>query len=242
MAAKKNRVVTVESETPIRDFDIIAFSISYENDAPFVLEILNAAGLPLPAPGVKKTLPLVLAGGVFCFLNPETLAPFVDVFLLGEAEGMVNDFFRIFDPSADRRRNLLELSRRVPGVYVPAFYRPRYAKDGTLAEFVPTADVPATVRRQMVSDLSGLPTASTVLTSDTAFSDTYLIEVSRGCPHGMSILQCRLYLPSPPLSSTGVARSPGGRRLPALRQHRPCGGRRIGPARHQRAVRAPTSA
>ncbi len=181
---KKNRVVTVESETPIRDFDIIAFSISYENDAPFVLEILNAAGLPLPAARREKTLPLVLAGGVFCFLNPETLAPFVDVFLLGEAEGMVNDFFRIFDPSADRRRNLLELSRRVPGVYVPAFYRPRYAKDGTLAEFVPTADVPATVRRQMVSDLSGLPTASTVLTSDTAFSDTYLIEVSRGCPHG----------------------------------------------------------
>jgi radical SAM family uncharacterized protein len=181
---KIRRVLTVESQTPIEDFDIIAFSISYENDAPGVLTILETAGLPLPAAQRGATLPLVLAGGVFCFLNPEPLVPFIDAFLIGEAEALVSGFFRVFDPSADRQANLLSLAIHVPGIYVPAFYRPRYHKDGTLAEIERLADVPASVRRLFVSDLSGLPTASTILTPHTTFDDTYLIEVSRGCPHG----------------------------------------------------------
>ncbi|MBC2710353.1 MAG: radical SAM protein [Desulfosarcina sp.] len=179
-----HRVLTVESQTPIEDFDIIAFSISYENDAPAVLSILETAGLPLPAAQRGATPPLVLAGGVFCFLNPEPLAPFIDAFLLGEAEVLVSGFFQIFDPSVEKQAILLTLARHVAGLYVPALYRPRYHEDGTLAEVEPLADVPASVRRLMVPDLSDLPTASTILTPDTTFDDTYLIEVSRGCPHG----------------------------------------------------------
>ena len=72
---KIRRVLTVESQTPIEDFDIIAFSISYENDAPAVLTILETARLPLSAAQRGAALPLVLAGGVFCFLNPEPLNP-----------------------------------------------------------------------------------------------------------------------------------------------------------------------
>ena len=181
---KNCRVLTVESQTPIQDFDIIAFSISYENDAPAVLSILETAGLPLAAAQRGTSLPLVLAGGVLCFLNPEPLAPFVDAFLLGEAEGLIPRFFDAFDPSQDKRELLLNLAQRVPGVYVPAFYHSRYHADGTLAAMEPTADVPATVKRVMMPDLSHLPTASTILTPDTTFDDTYLIEVSRGCPHG----------------------------------------------------------
>jgi radical SAM family uncharacterized protein len=181
---KIRRVLTVESQKPIEDFDMIAFSISYENDAPGVLTILEAAGLPLSAAQRGATFPLVLAGGVFCFLNPEPLAPFIDAFLLGEAEALVSGFFQIFDPSADKQENLLAMARRVPGLYVPAFYRPRYHEDGTLAEVERLADVPASVGRLIVPDLSCLPTASTILTPETIFGDTYLIEVSRGCPHG----------------------------------------------------------
>ena len=181
---KIQRVLTVESQTPIEDFDIIAFSISYENDAPGVLTILETAGLPLSAAQRGAKLPLVLAGGVLCFLNPEPLAPFIDAFFMGEAEAIVGDFFRRFDPARDRREMLLLLAREVAGIYVPAFYRPRYHADGTLAAFDARADVPATVKRVMVPDLSDLPTASTILTPDTTFDDTYLIEVSRGCPHG----------------------------------------------------------
>jgi radical SAM family uncharacterized protein len=181
---KNQRVLTVESQMPIEDFDIIAFSISYENDAPAVLTILETAGLPLPAAQRGATLPLVMAGGVFCFLNPETLSPFIDVFLLGEAEVLISEFFDRFDPSVKKQDSLLDLARHVSGLYVPAFYRPRYHEDGTLADFAPLADVPPTVRRLVVPDLANLPTASTILTPDTTFADTYLIEVSRGCPHG----------------------------------------------------------
>ena len=181
---KIHRVLTVESQTPIEDFDIIAFSISYENDAPTMLTILETAGLPLPAARRGATLPLVLAGGVLCFLNPEPLAPFVDAFLLGEAEALIPPFFDRFDLARERDDMLLELAREVPGVYVPRFYTPRHHADGTLAAFEPSADVPETVRRTLVPDLSRLPTASTILTPDTTFDDTYLIEVSRGCPHG----------------------------------------------------------
>ncbi|MFO7645389.1 MAG: radical SAM protein [Desulfosarcina sp.] len=181
---KIRRVLTVESQTPIEDFDLIAFSISYENDAPAVLSILETAGLPLPAAQRGANLPLVLAGGVFCFLNPEPLAPFIDLFLLGEAEGLIPRFFEIYDGSVDRGTMLLALARNVPGVYVPAFYRPRYRSDGSLADLETTAAVPTTVRRIVSPDLSQLPTASTILTPETTFDDTYLIEVSRGCPHG----------------------------------------------------------
>jgi len=181
---KNRRVLTVESQTPIEDFDIIAFSISYENDAPAVLTILETARLPLSAAQRGTTLPLVLAGGVFCFLNPEPLAAFIDVFLLGEGEELIAAFFEHFDPTIPKEKNLLNLARHVPGVYVPAFYQPRYRPDGILAENSPVADVPPTVRRQAMPDLSAVPTASTILTPDTTFGDTYLIEVSRGCPHG----------------------------------------------------------
>jgi radical SAM family uncharacterized protein len=181
---KIHRVQTVESQTPIEDFDIIAFSISYENDAPTVLTILEAAGLPLPAAQRGATLPLVLAGGVLCFLNPEPIAPFIDAFLLGEAEALIPSFFDRFDPARERREMLLEMAREVPGVYVPQFYQPRYRTDGTLSAVEPLADVPHSIRRVMVPDLSRVPTASTILTPDTTFDDTYLIEVSRGCPHG----------------------------------------------------------
>ncbi|MGD9308961.1 MAG: radical SAM protein [Desulfosarcina sp.] len=181
---KIHRVLTVESQTPIEDFDIIAFSISYENDAPAVLTILETARLPLPAAQRGATLPLVLAGGVFCFLNPEPLAPFMDAFMLGEAEVLVADFFETFDPFAQKHENLLRLARQVNGLYVPAFYLPRYRQNGQLAVMEPTADVPERIRRVHVPDLSNAPTASTILTPDTTFADTYLIEVSRGCPHG----------------------------------------------------------
>ena len=103
---------------------------------------------------------------------------------MGEAEALISGFFQIFDPSAEKQESLLSLARQVPGLYVPAFYRPRYHEDGTLAEVNLLADVPASVRRLIVPDLSDLPTASTILTPDTTFDDTYLIEVSRGCPHG----------------------------------------------------------
>ena len=90
---KADRILTVESGNPISNFDIIAFSVSFENDYPNLLTILDKAGLPLLSDDRGTPHPLVIAGGVALLLNPEPLAPFIDCFLMGEAEAILSRFF-----------------------------------------------------------------------------------------------------------------------------------------------------
>ena len=183
-ASETPRPTTVESNRPITDADIIAFSISFENDYPHLLEILDSAGLPLKSDNRTDRFPLVIAGGVASFLNPEPLAPFIDCFLIGEAEEILPRFFQTFEPRRDKQTVLKNLALKVPGAYIPAFYRPQYDDDGTLADFEPLADVPPKIKHVYLKDISRTSTCSTVLTPHTTFDRTFLIEVGRGCPHG----------------------------------------------------------
>lgn len=178
------RPVLIESGRPIADADIIAFSISFENDYPHLLTILDQAGIPLRSSERSARHPLVIAGGVACFLNPEPIAPFIDCFLLGEAEGILPRFFQVFEPGRDKQELLKNLACRVPGAYVPAFYHARYHADGTLATFEPLEDVPLKIKRVYLKNLDQISTCSAVLTPHTTFDRTFLIEVGRGCPHG----------------------------------------------------------
>jgi radical SAM superfamily enzyme YgiQ (UPF0313 family) len=204
---RPGRLCSLESGRPLSDFDIVAFSISFENDYPHVLSLLQKAGLPLSPAHRGASLPLALAGGVACFLNPEPLAPFFDCFLLGEAETIIGPFFDRFDPAMDRSQMLKHLACSVPGVYVPCFYRETYAADVTLRSFTPVEDVPAGIQRIYTPDLSSCETESVIHTSRTCFNDAHLIEVSRGCPHG-----CRF------CSAGFVYRPPRTRTLPQLLQ------------------------
>ena len=178
------RPATIESGKPIAAADIIAFSVSFENDYPHLLAILDQAGIPLRAAARTADQPLVIAGGVACFLNPEPIAAFVDCFLIGEAEGILPRFLEIWEPHPDRQRVLKNLARDVPGAYVPAFYRPRYKDDGTLESFAPLVDVPRKIKRICLDDLTRETTCTEVLTPHTTFDRTFLIETGRGCPHG----------------------------------------------------------
>ncbi len=182
-----DRITTLESGNPISAYDLIAFSVSYENDYPNLLTILEKAKLPLGFKDRGIPHPLVIAGGVAFFLNPEPLAPFIDCFLIGEAEAILPRFFDTVSHdllTQDRTSCLNTLAREVPGVYVPLLYRAAYNSDGTLGSFEPISDVPTRVERQYVKDLSRIPTCSPIITPDTIFDSTFLIEVSRGCPHG----------------------------------------------------------
>ncbi len=183
-ASETPRPTTVESGRPITDADIIAFSISFENDYPHLLDILASAGIPLKSGDRADRYPLVIAGGVACFLNPEPLAAFIDCFLLGEAEEILPRFFQIFEPRTHREAALKNLANKVPGTYIPAFYRPRYYDDGTLAAFEPLVDVPPKIKRVYLKDISRTATCSAVVTPHTTFERSFLIEVGRGCPHG----------------------------------------------------------
>ena len=182
---RAGRILSLESKRPLNDFGIIAFSISFENDYPHILEILEQAALPLNSN--KRGAPhhpLVIAGGVACFLNPEPIAPFIDCFLIGEAEILLPEFIDIFDPGMDKKACLKRLAQNIAGVYVPSFYRPAFKKDGTLSTFKPLESVPEKIQRRFLDDLSKAPTCSAILTPNTTFGQTFLIEVGRGCPHG----------------------------------------------------------
>lgn len=182
-----DRITTIESGRPISDFDIIAFSLSFENDYLNLLAILERAGIPLQSSDRKNDHPFIIAGGVACFLNPEPIATFIDCFLIGEAETILPRFFEVFLPEllkTDKKSHLKDLTVNVPGVYVPCFYKTTYNMDGTICSFEPICDVPNKIKRIFVEDISNIPTCSAVLTPSTAFQRTFLIEVSRGCPHG----------------------------------------------------------
>lgn len=180
-------IITIESGRPISAFDVIAFSVSFENDFPNLLTIIEKARLPLRSSDREPPHPLIIAGGVAFFLDPEPVATFVDCFLIGEAEAILPRFFNTELPdllNQDRMSCLKTLARNVPGTYVPAFYNATYHSDGTFRSFEPKLDVPVKIERPFLKDLSRTPTCSTILTPDTTFDRTFLIEVGRGCTHG----------------------------------------------------------
>ena len=175
---------SLESGRRLNEFDIVAFSVSFENDYTHLLSVLQQSGLPLAAKDRGAPHPLVVAGGVACLLNPEPIAPFIDCFLLGEAEMIIPGFIGVFDPEADRRQLLRRMARDLPGTYVPACYRPTYHDDGRISSFAPIDEVPAQVEPPWCSDVDPHDAVTAVHTEQTTFAGTHLVEVSRGCPHG----------------------------------------------------------
>lgn len=128
--------------------------------------------------------PLVMAGGIACFLNPEPISDFIDCFVIGEAEPVIDRFFNIFDPEMERKKTLAILASELDGVYVPLFYDVKYNNDKTIYSFEPKSSAPKKIKRLYSNDLSRVATASCIITPNTVFSRTYLMEVGRGCPYG----------------------------------------------------------
>jgi radical SAM superfamily enzyme YgiQ (UPF0313 family) len=181
-------LLSVESQRPLRDFDLIAFSIAFENDYPNVLEMLALAGSPLRSTQRSEALPLVAGGGIAVCLNPEPLAPFLDFFFTGEAEGLLSPFWELWlelqRRDLSREERLLAMARQVPGIYVPSLYLDSYQEDGTLLAMEPLLGAPPRVTVQR-ADLSSAPVCQTaVFTPHTEFSNVALLEMGRGCGRG----------------------------------------------------------
>lgn len=188
---------SLESQRPLRDFDIIAFSIPFENDYLNALKILQMGGIPLLSEERDERYPLVIAGGVTTFLNPEPMADFMDLFLTGEGEELVNEFIESYQKngSADRKGLLSKLSK-VEGAYVPSLYQVTYKEKGEIASFLLKGKAPKKVKRRWIRDIDGFPTVSRIFTPDTEFSGMNLVEISRGCGRGCRFCTAGfIYLP-----------------------------------------------
>jgi radical SAM superfamily enzyme YgiQ (UPF0313 family) len=181
--AQADRLVTLESQTPVAEFDILAFSVSFEWDYTNVLTLLRLAGVPIHASERTARHPLVVIGGAVTFVNPEPLAPFADVIAAGEGEVLVPALVEAALGAADRRDLLARLARE-RGFYVPSFYAVRYGPDNSIAAFepVPGSDAPVPVRKAAVKSADRIdPPATGIFTPDTEFGSRFLIEVVRGC-------------------------------------------------------------
>jgi radical SAM superfamily enzyme YgiQ (UPF0313 family) len=170
-------LVSFESATPLREFDVVAFSVSFENDYLHVLQLLRLAGIPLRASERGEHDPLVVLGGAAMFLNPEPLAPFADLVAVGEGEPLVPRLMQAILGASDPRAGVESLQPK-DGFYVPKHYAVRYNEDGTLA----ACDGPGRVVRQRGwPGAMGFP-QSVILTPHTEMSMKYMVEISRGCP------------------------------------------------------------
>src|SRR5215510_9136846 len=139
LVASRTPLLTLESQTPVGDFDVIAFSVSFEWDYVNVLTLLRLAGVPRYAAERSHRHPLVVVGGAVTFVNPEPLAPFADVIAAGEGESLVPALTRATS-AATSRSDLLHLLAAERGFYVPSFYEPRYAPDGSLTGYTVRSD------------------------------------------------------------------------------------------------------
>ena len=176
-------LLTLESQTPVREFDVLAFSVSFEWDYTNVVTMLRLAGLEPRAAARRPSDPLVVIGGAVTFVNPEPLALFADVIAAGEGESLIPDLVETMRETRDREEVLTRLATR-RGFYVPEFYDVAYEPDGSIAAFVPRAGTgaPATVRKAAVKTTDALdPPATSIFTPDTEFGSRFLIEVVRGC-------------------------------------------------------------
>ena len=190
---------SLESQKPLYDFDILAFSIPFENDYLNILTMLEMGKIPLLSDTRNDFHPVVIAGGVAVFLNPEPLSNFFDSFLIGEGEELLPEFLKCFDQSRSEGKTRLEFLEKVAaieGAYVPQCYGVRYFDQGPIKSFTPRGKGPRRIKRRWVRDINRIHTISALFTPHTEFNDMALVEVNRGCPRGCRFCAgCFIYRP-----------------------------------------------
>lgn len=183
----KTPVFSLESKMPIERFQILAFSLSFENDYPNILRILKISNIPFCSNERNKYHPLLIAGGACMFFNPEPVAPFFDLIFIGEAEDSINEFIDILNSSPktglyDSQKEIEKLALDIKGVYAPDFYKINYDQNGAISERTSSYNAPPIIERRCVSDLNSLQISHAIVTPETEFANMSLIEIMRGCP------------------------------------------------------------
>ena len=182
----------LESGDSIADFDLIGFSLGYEMAYTNVLNMLDLAGLPIRAEERYDLAPIVVAGGT-CAFNPEPLAPFVDLFSLGEGEDVSVELLELYRRAKGEgweKEEFLAEAAKIPGIYVPSLYDVTYHDDGTIAAITPREGAPEVVTKRIVQNFndSYFP-VKTIVPSTEIVHDRVMLEVFRGCIRGCRFCQ-----------------------------------------------------
>jgi len=180
---------SLESQKPLTEFDIIAFSIPFENDYPNILKMLAMAGITLSAQKRTEVEPLIISGGVSVTLNPEPLADFFDLFLLGEGEEVLPEFLTLFEDARrlglSRSELLFRIQKETEGAYVPKYYKVNYKADHLIENIEPIdASLPEKIKTRHISDISTFTTDQCISAPIAEFKELFLTEISRGCRRG----------------------------------------------------------
>ena len=176
--------LSLESGRPLDEFAALAFTLSFELDYFNVPDLLRRAGLPPLAADRDESHPIVIAGGPAASGNPEPVAPFIDAFVVGEAEPVLEQLVDVLAANDDRATTLRNLAQ-LAGVYVPALYRVEYSPSGGIAAIEPLDGAAATpVARLWARNVNEFDTTTVVISPDIELGDMYLVEMTRGCARG----------------------------------------------------------
>lgn len=182
----------LESGDPISEHDVLAFSIGYEMAYSTVLDMMDMAGIPIHSADRKTLLPLVIAGGTAA-LNPEPMANFIDIFLLGEGEEMNNELLALLRTAKAEgwsKQAFLEKASQIGGVYVPSFYKPVYNDDCTINHFDVHPGAPEKVTKRIIADMNSVHfPLSPIVPSTEVVHDRVNLELFRGCVRGCRFCQ-----------------------------------------------------
>ena len=193
-------LLSVESRHPLREFDVIGFTLQYEMSYTNILAMMHMGGVPLESAERGENDPIVVAGGP-CAFNPEPLADFIDAFMIGDGEDVMTELNRVILERKQKgltRTECLRNLAKLEGVYVPSLYDVSYHSDGTVAAVSPReAGVPPCVRKRVVADLNNtyFPEEIPVPYTEVVF-DRIMLEIMRGCTRGCRFCQAGiLYRP-----------------------------------------------
>ena len=181
---------SLESQTPVHNFDILAFSVTFESDYINILKILNLSHIPIRSKDRNERHPLILMGGICATFNPEPLSDFIDIFFIGEGDEAIGEFVNALregyefsgrKADSDSLNDFYLRLSAIDGIYIPSAYEATYKSSGVIEKVSPKDRFPQKVKRRWARDLNKTPTSSKVITSNTVFGDMFLIEVERGC-------------------------------------------------------------